>query len=341
MSKKRILYMSVHEILEYDEVKLFHEMGHEVYSLGAYTQPGGQENRKRPPLPDLPYNPHFVELAMQYPKERLHPEQLDGIDIVIIMHDTKLVTNNWHLFEPFIRKGGRVIWRSIGQSVPDRERELSHARRHGLEVVRYSPAEKTIKDNIGEDAMIRFYKDPDEYQGWTGEDPIAINFSQDLKRRGEFCGFSALVAMSRGFHHKFYGPMNENLGAHWGGMLNNEEQLERYRTARVYMYHGTYPASYTLTIMEAMMTGIPVVSVGPRLGNGPMFTQQETFEVPEIIENGVSGFVSDNIGELRDHIDHLLKDKERARVISMYGRKRAIELFGKHKIRSEWEKYLG
>ncbi len=341
MSKKRILYMSVHEILEYDEVKLFHEMGHEVYSLGAYTQPGGQENRKRPPLPDLPYNPHFVELAMQYPKERLHPEQLDGIDIVIIMHDTKLVTNNWHLFEPFIKKGGRVIWRSIGQSVPDRERELAHARTRGLEVVRYSPAEMTIKDNISEDAMIRFYKDPDEYQGWTGEDPIAINFSQDLKRRGAFCGFQALVAMSRGFHHKFYGPMNENLGAHWGGMLNNDEQLERYRTARVYMYHGTYPASYTLTLMEAMMTGIPVVSVGPRLGNGPMFTEQETFEVPDIIENGVSGFVSDNIGELRDHIDNLLKDKERARVISMYGRKRAIELFGKHKIRAEWEKYLG
>lgn len=340
MSKKRILYLSVHEILEYDEVKLFHEMGHEVYSMGAYTHPGGQENRKRPPLPDLPYNPHFIELSLQYPKERLHPEQLDAIDIVIIMHETKLVSNNWGVFKPFIDRGGRVIWRSIGQSVPAREHELKLYRSQGLEVVRYSPAELTIKDNIGQDAMIRFYKDPDEYKGWTGDDPIAINFSQDLKRRGEFCGYTAITAMSRGFNHLIYGPHNENLGKRWGGMLNNEEQLERYRSARVYLYHGTYPASYTLTLMEAMMTGIPVVSVGRRLGNGPMFTQQETFEVPDIIQDGISGFVSDDIEELRGRIGSLLEDKRLASQISTFGRNRAIELFGKAKIRAEWEEYL-
>lgn len=337
--KKRILYMSCHEILEYDEVKLFSELGHEVYSMGAYTHPGGQENRKRPPL-DLPYDPHFIEMELQHPKEALIAEQLEGIDIVIIMHRTDYVVNNWHLFKPFIEKGGRVIWRSIGQSVAAREDELRDARAEGLEIVRYSPAEETIPRNVGSDAMIRFYKDPDEYTGWTGDDERVLNFTQSLKSRGAFCGFEAYMGATRGLPRVLYGPNNENMGRIAGGMLSDEEQLAAYRNARVYFYHGTYPASYTLTLIEAMMTGIPVVAVGPQLGNGPMFPDQKTYEVPSIIEHGVSGFVSDSIGELHHHLETLLKDKNQAKVISMYGRARAIELFGKSKIKAEWREYL-
>jgi hypothetical protein len=35
------------------------------------------------------------------------------------------------------------------------------------------------------------------------------------------------------------------------------------RRARAYLYTGTQPASYTLGLIEAMMTGVPVVSIGP------------------------------------------------------------------------------
>jgi len=44
----------------------------------------------------------------------------------------------------------------------------------------------TIKDNIGQDAMIRFYKDPDEYKDWTGDDRRVINFTQSMRERGAF-----------------------------------------------------------------------------------------------------------------------------------------------------------
>jgi glycosyltransferase involved in cell wall biosynthesis len=339
MSKKRILYMSCHEILEYDEVKLFSELGHEVYSMGAYTHPGGQENRKRPPL-DLPYDPHFIEMELQHPKEALIAEQLEGIDIVIIMHRTDYVVNNWNLFRQFIKNGGRVIWRTIGQSIQAREDEVRKARDQGLEIVRYSPTESTIPGYVGSDAMIRFYKDPDEYKGWTGEDNRVINFTQSLKSRAAFCGFDTYMEATRGLDRVVYGPNNEDLGRIAGGMLSNDEQLEAYRKGRVYFYHGTYPASYTLTLIEAMMTGIPVVAVGPLLGNGPMFNGQQTYEVPDIIENGVSGFVADTPGELRECLELMLKDKNRAKMISVYGRNRAIELFGKAKIKSEWAEYL-
>lgn len=338
---KKILYLSVHEILEYDEVKLFAELGHEVYSLGAYTQPGGDEHRKRPSL-DLPYNPHFIELALQYPKERLHPEQLEGIDIVIAMHEPKLLKENWPLFKKeLIDKGKRVIWRSIGQSIPHIEHQLAPFRKEGLEIVRYSPAEDTIKDNVGSDAMIRFYKDPDEYTDWNGKDRRVINFSQSLKDRGKFCGFDIWNRVTSTIPRVVYGPGNENLREAWGGMLTHEDQIKAMQDGRVYFYHGTYPASYTLSFIEALMTGIPVVAVGPQNGNAPhMFPHQSTYEIPDIIDNAVNGFYSDRPAELSTIITDLLNDHNKAQAIGAFGRVRAIELFGKHKIKAEWKAYL-
>lgn len=352
--KKRILYVSCHEILEYDELKLFTELGHEVYSLGAYTQPGGEEHRKRPPL-ELPYNPHFIELSLQYDRRKLHPEQLEGIDIVIIMHEPSFIgytgsvhtwhpdlgEGNWPLFREFIKKGGRVIWRSIGQSIPHVEKILAPWRAEGLEIVRYSPAEETIQGNVGSDAMIRFYKDPDEYTGWTGDEQRAVNFTQSLKERGRFTGYDIIRRVFRDLPGaKVYGPNNDDLGELNGGLLKYSDMLQLMRRSRAYLYHGTYPASYTLSFIEAMMIGIPMVCVGPNHGNGEMFPNQQSYEVPAIIQDGISGYVSDNPQELRSYIEALMKDVNLAKTMSAFGRKRAIELFGKAKIKQEWKEFL-
>lgn len=350
----RILYLSCHEILEYDELKLFDELGYEVYSLGAYTQPGGDEHRKRPSL-DLPYDPHFIELSMQYDRRKLHPEMLEKVDVVIIMHEPSFIgygngahdwnedlgEGNWPLFREFIKKGGRVIWRSIGQSVPSVERKIAPWRAEGLEVVRYSPAEMTIQDNVGADAIIRFYKDPDEFKDWTGSQRHVINFTQSLKQRGRFTGFDLMHRVFEGVPAKVYGPGNDDLGLLSGGLVSFDQQKEIMREARVFFYHGTYPASYTLSFIEAMMTGIPIVAVGKQNGNSyEMFPDQDTYEIPDIIQHNVSGFVSDDPRDLKNYIQALINDENRAAGISTFGRQRAIELFGKAKIKAEWKEFL-
>jgi hypothetical protein len=350
----KILYLSCHEILEYDELKLFSELGYECYSLGAYTQPGGEDHRKRPAL-GLPYNPHFIELSLQYDRRKLHPEQLEGIDVVIIMHDPSFIgatgqSHNWHpdlgegnwpLFKEFIAKGGRVIWRSIGQSIPQVERMLAPWREEGLEIIRYSPAEETIADNVGTDAVIRFYKDPDEFKDWNGSHQQVINFTQSLKERARFAGYNLMMQVFTGLPAKIYGPGNDDLGLMSGGLLSYDAQKQALRDARVFFYHGTYPASYTLSLIEAMMTGTPVVAVGPDHGNAlDMFPNQSTYEVPGIIHNGLSGYVSDSVDELRAAVQELLGDYDKAKAISAFGRQTAIDLFGKAKIKAEWKAYL-
>lgn len=350
----KILYLSCHEILEYDELKLFTELGHEVFSLGAYTQPGGEEHRKRPAL-DLPYNPHFIELSLQYDRRKLHPEMLEGIDAVIVMHEPSFIgytgqAHNWHpdlgegnwpLFREFIKKGGRVIWRSIGQSIPRVENTLRPWRAEGLEIVRYSPAEQTITGNVGTDAMIRFYKDPDEYKGWTGSHRQVINFTQSLKERSRFTGYELMRQVFNGLPAKVYGPNNDDLGLLGGGLVSFDRQREILQEARAYLYHGTYPASYTLSFIEAMMTGVPMVAVGPIHGNSlEMFPDQQTYEIPDIIQNGLNGYCFDNAEQLNDACKRLLNDETKAKSISKAGRETAISLFGKTKIKAEWKEFL-
>lgn len=336
----KILYLSCHEILEYDELKLLSELGHECYSLGAYTHPGGEESRKRPPLPNLPYDPHFIELSTRYSREEMHPEMLEGIDAVIIMHIPEWIEKNWGIFEPFIKRGGRLIWRSIGQSAPHQERKLQPYRDAGMEVVRYSPAEQSIEDNIGCDAMIRFGKDPNEYKDWNGAQLQVINFTQSMLQRAQFCGWEVTRAVIRPFKSKIYGPGNEELGKMTGGLLTYEEQKQVMRDNRAYFYHGTYPASYTLAFIEAWMTGIPVVAVGPAHGNGKDFGKQRTYEIHELIANGVNGFWSDDVTELQGYIARLFDDHEFARQIGFMGRQRAIELFGIDEIKGRWKQFL-
>jgi len=350
----KILYLSCHEILEYDELKLFNELGYECYSLGAYTQPGGEDHRKRPAL-DLPYNPHFIELSLQYDRRKLHPEMLEGIDVVIIMHEPSFIgysngehdwnddleQGNWPLFRDFIKRGGRVIWRSIGQSIPRVEEKLRPWREEGLEIVRYSPAEQTIAGNVGTDAVIRFYKDPDEFKGWNGRQRHVVNFTQSLKQRERFTGYGIMQEVFKNLPAKVYGPGNDDLGLLSGGLLSYDQQKEVLRDARVYFYHGTYPASYTRSFIEAMMTGVPIVAVGPIHGNSlEMFPHQETYEIPAIIQNGLNGYALDDPDQLKSAIKRLLDDEDKAAAISAFGRDTAIKLFGKAKIKAEWRDYL-
>lgn len=108
----RILYLSVHEVLEYDELKIFTELGHECFSHGAYCRPH-LGSSLRPPISEMPYDPRFADLVDRFPKNNLPPEMIEDKDVIIIIHTPSLVIDNWEKI-----KHKRVIWRSIGQSVP-------------------------------------------------------------------------------------------------------------------------------------------------------------------------------------------------------------------------------
>jgi len=333
----KILYVSWHSVLEAEELSLFAENGWYYLSLGSYYNPYEVQGTTMRPPPPKEFN-LWDELKGDYSnRDCLTTEQISPFDIIIYMHEPNSeqpqIVKAW----PNI-KHKKIIYRSIGQSISLTEKSLAPLRKEGLLVVRYSPKEETIPNYCGSDALIRFYKDPEEFKDWNGNTKRVITVGQSMRDRRGSCNYDAFVKATDPFERRLYGPGNENTGL-IGRLLSYEDLKKEYRDNRVYFYTGTQPASYTLNFIEAMMTGVPIVALGPKHCNRD-YPEQQTYEIPEIIKNFENGFWSDDISELQQYIKMLMEDDELAKRISENGRKTAIELFSKEKIKNDWKNFI-
>ncbi len=100
----RIHYISNHSILEYDEVSLLTELGHTVFSNGAYTDPRGAHTLPRPGIPGAQYHQKYEKLAKEYPRTEMPKELIDAFDVTIVMHNPKIISTNWENF-----RGKKVV----------------------------------------------------------------------------------------------------------------------------------------------------------------------------------------------------------------------------------------
>lgn len=331
----KVLYLSCHSILEYDELHILEDLGIDYFSLGSYVTPTSPVDPIRPALKS---HPERWVIGNAPPRDNIPQEFIDQFDTIIIMHVPEWITQNWDKL-----KGKRVIWRTIGQSTPAIEGKMAQYAAMGMQIVRYSPREANLDPTAGCTKIIRFYKDPNEFGGWIGAGNEVITFAQDMKHRGEFCNYDAFVEMTSGFNTKIYGPKNESSGELSGGLQTYNEMKQKMRDARVYVYTGTQPASYTLGFIEAMMTGIPIVAIGSKLAtsiNTANNISANLYEIPDIIQNGVNGYVTDDPQQARKYIQALLDDHNLAKRIGAMGRERAISLFGKDTIQLQWKELL-
>jgi len=334
----KIQYIGCHAVLEYDECRLLAQLGYDVYCNGAYRDPRGAYTLPRPGIPEMKFDPEFFELTGLHPKTRLPKEMIDPYDVIVIMSgdSEQILMSNWQNI-----KHKRVIWRTIGQSTSNTERMVAPLRKEGLQIIRYSPKEKNIPNYCGEDTLIRFYKDPEEFKGWVGDDVRVVNFSQTLKGRRDFLHFDEVMGSIVGHPGSMvYGSGNNDLGQFNGGEIPFEELKKILRHTRAYVYTGTWPASYTLGLIEAMMTGTPVVAISKKIAQANRFEQFEFYEVDEIITDGINGCIGDNVPALRNRIEALFTDPALAKRISEAGRETAIKLFGKETIAQQWCGFL-
>lgn len=340
-----IVLLTSHAIAEHDDLDMFTRMGVPCYSIGGAYDPVPFEG-KRPALPDAPRFPE-LEAATQRQRERLTaelgdpgsfidwgkaqlaPEVIDWADTIIVHHfPERWIAGQWDRI-----RGKRVIWRTCGQSNPQLEAYMS--RFVGLEIVRYSPKERPAFEAwgafAGEDAMIRFGKDPDEWNRWTGSGRWVGNVTQNMAQRGDACGYPFWIAATEGLPARPAGPGSEVLPGGIGG-LDYNAMRQYLRDARVYLYTGTQPASYTLGLIEAMMTGTPVVSIGPRAFGG----------VAPLLDTDITGrIVHDTAESARYDLRWILDDDKVAVQTSYDLRARAIELFGLGFVMHQWADFLG
>ena len=79
---KKLMYLSCHSIAEYDEIRMFHDLGFEVYSHGSYVNPSNPSDPIRPALPQIEYHEWFGREAHDNPKDNMSKEFLEKFDII-------------------------------------------------------------------------------------------------------------------------------------------------------------------------------------------------------------------------------------------------------------------
>jgi hypothetical protein len=273
-------------------------------------------------------------------KQQITDEFLECFETIVSAHDHRWLHDNRSRLS-----GKRCILRTIGQFLPEHETAIRSLEARNFEIVRYSPAEQRVAGYAGHDAIIRFYKDPDEYGGFTGSEPAILCFGNSLLRRPHHVMLSFMIQATAGFDFRLYGGGNRGLTA-WRGMSTAEEVPALYRSHRVYYSHHTLPACYTLSFIEALMSGIPVVAPGLRVVSaaplGGSFREMAAcYEAPTLIENGRSGWTPNTVEEAHHAFASMVADREMAATIGAAGRRTAVAHFALTPVREAWRRFLG
>ena len=358
-----ILLLASHAVAEFDDLRMFTDLGFDCFAPGGYEVPSRSGEGIRPPLPDAPHHPELVDAinrvraergepgpAIDWGKAALTDEVIDWADAIIVHHfPVQWIGGQWGRI-----KHKRVIWRTCGQSDPSTEAFMtqftgSHGGLNpngGLQIVRYSPKEEYAFSRVnaatygittgwaGQDAVIRFGKYPTDYGPYIGDWEVIGNITQDMVERGDSVGL--------GFWNRFTTDWTGELptkpagkgseGLRGGiGQLSYPDMLDYLRHIRVYLYLGTKPASYTLGLIEAMLSGVPVVPVGLAATGLHDTWLADISEAKEIC--GVGEIAYPDPGRYLNSLDL-------ARAHGEAMRQRAIDLFDVATVGEQWREFL-
>ena len=177
-----------------------------------------------------------------------------------------------------------------------------------------------LKETYGVDVpYIPLGLDPATYGGWTGEDGTILSIIHSYRERG--------------WHHHLYQEAMQGLPTLHVDHLDPEQEVFEYadiqralRRSKLYLHDGEQ--EYTITLVEAMMTGMPLVS----------------FRIPGIdryVVHGENGFVGETAAEIREYCQLLLSDDDLAARMGAVSREMAIRDFHEERWRAQWVETIG
>lgn len=335
MAGKRILYHAVHEILEYDDLRILNDAGFTVFSMGSYGNPAARGNRFRGHHASF-VNPEDFAAAVAGGttfvdgRLRVTREFVARFDAVIVNQNPLMVLDNLEAF------GDRpVIYRTLGQSIFAWEEMLKPVADR-LSVVRYSEHE-VHPDFLPTRAVIPFGKYVDEYPLWVGGGDILtfMNTAARPAARPEQGAYQELVA---DVSAKLYGLDNEGI-ANAAGLVTPEKQMDLYSRARCYVYIHSLVASYTLNFMEAMLVGAPILAPSRALVSSQPYPDwwPERYAIESMLADG-AGLIYGSIAEGREILANL--ERYDLQGVSRVARARARDLFDAQRVIAQWRDFI-
>ncbi|MDQ2678625.1 MAG: glycosyltransferase [Actinomycetota bacterium] len=257
-----------------------------------------------------------------------------AIDVVVVQRPSELV-----LCEQWLggRRPGRdmpLVW--VEHDAPQgRIDELHHpaADRHDAVLVHVTATNDLLWDAGSTRTTVIEHGVIDPGERWTGESrTVAVAINEPL-RRGRVTGTDLLPRFGEVGTVQVMGMRADALQEQWGGPLwlqtcddLDQEQLHA-EMARCRCYLHPYRwTSLGLSLIEAMMLGMPVVAVG-------------TLAVPDAVPAGC-GVVSNDVGELVAAVDRLLDDPVAGAEMGAAARRAALERWNVDRFVADWNHLL-
>jgi glycosyltransferase involved in cell wall biosynthesis len=154
--------------------------------------------------------------------------------------------------------------------------------------------------------------DPDEYDGYHGSRAVALRVANQVLARRERFAWDAHLAIVAGHPSVLVG---HNPGLPGAAAASSWDDLrQHYREHRAYVHTAGLGLDdgYNLGVVEAMMTGMPIVSLA--LPESP-------------VRDGVNGYVSEDLAYLNARLGELLGNREHAQQLGRRARESAREQF--------------
>ena len=302
---------SCHATLEYDTAVQFKMLGWEV--SGSFDT-GSVERPK-------------VE-GMTDESNRFSPGEAD----FILLHQCE---NFPEVMEKYILKYNKpVISHAFGQGCHAQHESVVQLANDSklASVVAYSWKDYHTYQDLGipseQLAMIRFGKNLSEYRGergWSGRMPFCYVTCNAAPRRGDGCGWGLLNELvDMGVPLLLGGQETEALP--FGlGQLPYDTMKSMFRQARCYLSLGTMPAPYTLSFVEAMSAGCPVIAYDNGYG---------------VADEGFDVVLCKSAQDIASHIGEYVSNRGAAEVLSQKMIDVSNREFDNNKVIEHWKTYV-
>lgn len=271
-----IFIKSCHASLEYDQARLFKDMGLDV---AGQWDVGSKQRPKINGVTDVNSD------INNYQNILLH--QVEDFDLVM---------------EELLKQGKKVILNAFGQGC-DRQHKNVSAICQKYEyafVSSYSVKDYNTYVSHGcpqnKIEIIRFAKYLSDFKPWAGKWPICYISCNSIHRRGEGCGFEKLQEIEQNGVPIILGGVETAANTTFGiGETEECGMRNIFSNAMCHLHLGTKPAPLTLSLLEAFCSGIPVIAYNN--GSG-------------LQEEGLDIDLCDDVNQLINNINKSLFDAQ-------------------------------
>lgn len=145
-----------------------------------------------------------------------------------------------------------------------------------------------------------------------------LTVANDFKNRDVPLNYQGWCRITKDFQTRLVGD-NKDLSQMASSV---EELVEEYNRTKVYL-NTTAFSPLPMSLLEAMSCGCAIVTTA-------------TCEIPNIIENGVNGFMSNDEEELKDYIKQLLGDENLRKKLGANARQTILDKFSEEMFIDNW-----